>query len=237
MSGFIIGAEEVVCGCVEVTSTAVKLESEPCVYFLLKGEKIIYIGKTVNLSRRIAQHTGKDFDSVSWVVVSDSDLSQAELVNIDYHDPELNKYMPDMQRFNESITARQIHLIADHLNIKPITAQGCELVLIGGLTAYEAEKRLSGRRTGTVSRVCKTIQDEMKYIRLVASQATPAIEAKVSDLYLAEAGLLLGCKVDSDGDILVECGRVDGNINKDEAERLVKHLTEVFGIKPMELDK
>ena len=168
MSGFVISLGEVIELSVSPKSELINNENDSCVYFLLREREIIYIGKTINLGRRISQHSKKDFDSVSWVAVCNSDLSKAELVNIDHHDPECNKYMPDMQRFNEPITARQIHLIADHLNIKAITAKGCELVLIGGLTAYESEKQLSGKRTGTVSRACKTIQDELAYCQKVA---------------------------------------------------------------------
>ncbi len=63
-----------------------------CVYFLLRGECVVYVGQTMHLSARISQHVGdgKVFDGVSYFEVDREDLVIIEAVNIAHHLPELN---------------------------------------------------------------------------------------------------------------------------------------------------
>jgi len=53
------------------------------VYFLFKGESIVYIGQTVNLPNRIGEHIKtKDFDSVYYESVVGSEMSIIESLYI-----------------------------------------------------------------------------------------------------------------------------------------------------------
>ncbi len=70
-----------------------------CVYFLLQGDCVVYVGQTAYLCARLATHVsdGKEFDSVSWFEVSQDNMLMIEAFNISYHNPELNKEKPTMK--------------------------------------------------------------------------------------------------------------------------------------------
>ena len=57
----------------------------------------------------------------------------------------------------------------------------------------------------------------------------------INELYLAEAGLRVHSNLDRWGDIVIECGKTEGNINKDDAERIIKHFSAVFEINLAEM--
>lgn len=63
-----------------------------CVYFLMDGDYVAYVGQTSHLSARISTHVndGKEFDSVSWVCVDPGDLLLIEAFNIAHYNPSLN---------------------------------------------------------------------------------------------------------------------------------------------------
>ena len=58
---------------------------------------------------------------------------------------------------------QQISTMATRLNLKPLTAKACELVLIDGLTYYAAEKQVYGGRKGVVGQACKRLRAELDY--------------------------------------------------------------------------
>lgn len=65
----------------------------PCIYFLARASKIVYVGQTIALPVRIAQHAenGKDFDSVYYLMVPRERLNDTERAFIQILKPELNK--------------------------------------------------------------------------------------------------------------------------------------------------
>jgi hypothetical protein len=63
----------------------------PCVYFLVKARKIVYVGQTVNIASRSADHRkSKDFDEVFFLPVPPSDLLDVEAAFIRLFRPPLN---------------------------------------------------------------------------------------------------------------------------------------------------
>ncbi len=60
------------------------------IYFLIKDNEIVYIGQSVNIASRVADHTGKDFDSVSYVACEQNKLDILESLYILAYQPKLN---------------------------------------------------------------------------------------------------------------------------------------------------
>lgn len=65
--------------------------SGPAVYFLYKGDEIVYVGQTNNLLRRVASHFGfKDFDHFSYIACRKEELTELERRAILKYRPKLN---------------------------------------------------------------------------------------------------------------------------------------------------
>lgn len=65
------------------------------VYFLLKNNEVVYVGKTIFGPARILNHIEakeKDFDSFSMFSVDKEKLLEIELANINFYRPKYNKY-------------------------------------------------------------------------------------------------------------------------------------------------
>ena len=66
--------------------------SGPAVYFLYRGDELVYVGMAVNLLRRVASHFGrKDFDCFSWIECPHEQLRDLERRAIIRFKPRLNK--------------------------------------------------------------------------------------------------------------------------------------------------
>ena len=66
--------------------------SHPCIYFLCRDNKIVYIGQSINVTTRMGAHiTTKGFDRVFYMEVKKEDLNRVERELISYYNPELNK--------------------------------------------------------------------------------------------------------------------------------------------------
>lgn len=66
-------------------------EQLPCVYFLLRGRVVVYVGQSVQLLRRIISHQAdKEFDRVLFIVVPATQLSEIERKFIKLLKPEYN---------------------------------------------------------------------------------------------------------------------------------------------------
>ncbi len=66
------------------------------IYFLIKKEKIVYIGKSVNCISRICFHREenvKNFDSYSLAVVLEKDIDYYEMLYIGKFKPKYNKVL------------------------------------------------------------------------------------------------------------------------------------------------
>jgi len=62
------------------------------VYFLLLGDEVVYVGQSVNIHARIAQHTGKTFDRYAYVPCLADQLDVLESLYIHCLQPKLNLY-------------------------------------------------------------------------------------------------------------------------------------------------
>lgn len=76
-----------------IISTQIKLQKEDLtgVYFLLKDNHIVYVGKTTNGMHRILTHKDKDFDSYAFFKVRQDNLDLVESLNIIHYKPTYNK--------------------------------------------------------------------------------------------------------------------------------------------------
>lgn len=78
----------------------------PCVYFLCREDRIVYIGQSINISQRMAQHIPyKNFDRVFYINVHAEDLNAVESELIEYYNPELNR--KDNVNETKTLTERQ----------------------------------------------------------------------------------------------------------------------------------
>jgi len=70
-----------------------------CVYFLMAGDCVLYVGQTSHLCARVATHvnTGKKFEPVSYYEVEREDMLLIEAFNISYYNPALNIDIPGMK--------------------------------------------------------------------------------------------------------------------------------------------
>lgn len=66
------------------------------IYFLLKDKEIVYVGQSIDIDRRIKDHSynGKDFDSFEYIECDKSDLTRLETLYIVKFQPMLNKIIP-----------------------------------------------------------------------------------------------------------------------------------------------
>jgi excinuclease UvrABC nuclease subunit len=66
----------------------------PVVYFILSGDDVIYIGKSVNLRRRLGSHTVPNFFRVLYLTVTRDDQSVLEEALINRFRPLFNAGVP-----------------------------------------------------------------------------------------------------------------------------------------------
>ena len=60
------------------------------IYFLKQGDKIVYIGQSVNIERRIREHTNKTFDNYQFIECPVELLDSTEMAYITRYTPEYN---------------------------------------------------------------------------------------------------------------------------------------------------
>lgn len=74
------------------------------VYFLFNRGKLIYVGQSLNIMRRVGDHlSSKQFDSYSYVEIEPARLALAERMFIDSLNPSLN------QSLNTRVTTSPVH--------------------------------------------------------------------------------------------------------------------------------
>ena len=66
-------------------------ERECCVYFLIKNDEVIYVGKTIQGISRPLSHNDKDFDSFYMINCKDNELDIKEVEMICKYKPKFNK--------------------------------------------------------------------------------------------------------------------------------------------------
>lgn len=78
----------------EIASRAVKLPLCSGVYFLFLSGRLVYIGRAVNIARRLGQHTAdKAFDAYSFIACHPSEMAALEAKCILRFRPTLNKQL------------------------------------------------------------------------------------------------------------------------------------------------
>lgn len=79
----------------DILSRAVDFNPIAGIYFLIKGDRVIYVGQSIDVIYRIHSHRalgrhGKKFDSFSYIECSKADLDLYESIYIHLLRPELN---------------------------------------------------------------------------------------------------------------------------------------------------
>ena len=73
------------------------------IYFLLKNDDLVYIGKTTRLTDRLYEHRDKDYSQYAAISTNNDDLIEHALINT--YKPALNKrtlsVIKTMQAFND----------------------------------------------------------------------------------------------------------------------------------------
>jgi hypothetical protein len=68
------------------------------IYFLVKGTKVVYVGQSLNVHRRISDHRDKDFDRYAVIQCPSAMLDKLESLYIHTLRPILNgEYAPGMK--------------------------------------------------------------------------------------------------------------------------------------------
>ena len=77
----------------------------PCVYFLCKNDRVVYVGQSISVAGRISTHTkDKDFDEVYLIHVPKESLNEVESAFIRHLSPVLNGRPP----INDSSKDKQL---------------------------------------------------------------------------------------------------------------------------------
>jgi predicted GIY-YIG superfamily endonuclease len=66
--------------------------SGPCIYFLMREDRIVYVGQSMSIARRIPDHlSSKSFDRIYYSPVQEKEMDGIERTLIEYYDPEYNR--------------------------------------------------------------------------------------------------------------------------------------------------
>lgn len=79
----------------QIVKGSISIDSLSGVYFLIKQEKVVYVGQSCNIFNRIAGHSSKDFDSFAYIKCEKQHLDKLESMYIHFLHPELNGNMAD----------------------------------------------------------------------------------------------------------------------------------------------
>jgi hypothetical protein len=94
--------------------------SKPCVYFLILGDEIIYVGQSINIDGRLSGHEVRDYEYYSYLTISSAELNKAECENIIHHNPRFNCYAPI---YPEVTTVRKMcRDLSDLVRLSPIVS-------------------------------------------------------------------------------------------------------------------
>lgn len=100
------------------------------VYFLIKGDMVVYVGQTICFDSRFKNHLSSDkvFDRYAFIVTERTDLDEVEALYVHSLQPSLNRKMPNNNTINLS-KRKLLDLISESLP-KP------ECVLRDGQLSY-----------------------------------------------------------------------------------------------------
>lgn len=74
----------------QILNAAKPWKHESGIYFLIKDDRIVYVGQSTSIMRRIGEHIDKDFDSYSYISCPQEALDLVESIYIFLYRPLLN---------------------------------------------------------------------------------------------------------------------------------------------------
>jgi hypothetical protein len=74
----------------EISAAALPWGGATGVYFLLDGDEVVYVGQSVNIYKRIAEHKDKKFDRFAYLPCARDALDKLESIYIHVLQPKLN---------------------------------------------------------------------------------------------------------------------------------------------------
>lgn len=115
-----------------MAKTKIEYKDTPGIYFLFKGQEIVYIGQAIDVPTRIRQHMRtktQGFDSYTYIDCDKNELNEWEAFYILTFTPVGNKIIPCQNRYYKQIgqirtelgcTLSQVKKFVKEKNIKPI---------------------------------------------------------------------------------------------------------------------
>ncbi len=84
-----------------------------CIYFLMDGSEIVYVGQSINIYSRLGGHftTDKKFDRFSWVCTS-RPLNEAEADYIIKFNPKYNVGFPPCEKYTRNNSIKDLEIRA-----------------------------------------------------------------------------------------------------------------------------
>jgi len=88
----------------EIVDSPIPVKTVCGVYFLIKGSRVVYVGQSVDVFRRISKHlaAGKAFDSFNYLTCDESMLDEVERSYIEALMPAWNETMGAARRKNKA---------------------------------------------------------------------------------------------------------------------------------------
>ena len=93
-----------------ILNRAVKFSPTSGIYFLIKDQEIVYVGKSVNIQTRLGVHLNEgaiDFDSYSFIECGQAEMNNLEMEYILRFQPRHNKGVPKCDRFVSPIVLKR----------------------------------------------------------------------------------------------------------------------------------
>lgn len=110
-----------------------KADFDPCIYFLFKGNEVVYVSQSKNGIARVMSHSlesdngaRKAFDGYAMVHCEIDQLNDMEALNIIKHKPKYNKEMP------KSDKVINLNLYVDRDIMLKMIDLGCDFIKIRG---------------------------------------------------------------------------------------------------------
>lgn len=102
-----------------ILDNKMKYEMKPCIYFLISGSEIVYVGQTLSLPNRLLRHKkDKEFDSYYAYECEKEDMNELECHFIIKFKPRYNKLLP--MESNEYLT---LNMLKNRFGIGKIKAK------------------------------------------------------------------------------------------------------------------
>lgn len=129
----------------QVIDAAIPIEvHDRGIYFLICGDEIVYIGKSINCRARVAFHESegvKDFDSYAIFVVDNIDeLGKYEAANIMHHKPKYNMALPGESIYKTALSIRKMYGHTAYMLKKMCKNGELESKVFNGIVYYNSSQ-------------------------------------------------------------------------------------------------